>query len=439
MRPLLLIFILSLAFTACRKPQKHDYDRYSLSLNLQSEEEIVVFSWDAVQTDDFVSYELYGSEDSIPDLSSDGSLDAQLIFSSTKREQSMLRDSTGLSFVFKYFKLIARLENSILSSQNVRDNETIFLTKFKNSNALVTLPFPMDKKILFYENFGSSVRASIYDYAKNVFTAEDVDFPSQSANYIKFCIYNNQPALCNLYGRENGINKLMIYDLTNLSVLAAFPHPASVANFSTLFYLKNNHLVYIQSANSYNKLFSWDLNTNTVSTIDSALNGNYSYTFAPFNPKFVIKYQYASRWIYFYDVQANGNPVYTSAVESGANTFNGNITRGEQQFLQPTSFPGELKNRLWKLEESFNLDPNLFYLSESPNENYFAYQNNSFTNDLVISIYKRGQSEKINSLPFFNNFQSRATFLDNENLIFVLSANNFSQTNLFIKKFKLEE
>lgn len=439
MRPYLVIISFCILFFSCRKEPKHNYSQTSLELSMKIDQNLTVFNWTQVNTDDFVNYELYGANEPISEVKSDGSIDAELIFSTQKKSTNFFRDSTGITFGFKHYKLLVRLENSLLASNSVVDNETLFISEISTSSSFATIPIPVQKKVLFLQN-GSQITASLYDYDNGEFIIKNKTLGgSSSFAYYKICEYNNKMALCNLYGNYNGATSLVIYDINSLAVLAAYPHPTINSNptFTSAFFVKNNHLLYRGYESPYYKLVDWNLGNNTFSIIDSASTSTNQYGFASFSPKYIVKYRSNTDSLRLFNVAPDGAVTMGNKLTIPVNTFNGQITGGSKQLLI-SSTTNYFYDTNWQVAESFNTQSgNMFYLSESPNENYYAFQKSTF-GESGIHIFKSGQKENIYFTPFFTNVQTRASFLDNDQFIFILGSISSASQGLLIKKLNLE-
>lgn len=258
--PLFTLLCLSIFSTSCRKKLKSTYNDNKLQLTRVETGGGIVFNWDLVDSDNFLKYELYSSNHPIPAPDEHGLIDAEIIFSTNKRTEAKFFDSIGSTLTDKYFKVLCRLENSLISSKQITNDEIVFIPSEIAPNAgLYTIP--NKDWIVYIQSVSSASVVSVLNYKTAEIIVENKLISSTNNSLLQLGYYNDEVVLYTP-GSGSSNYQLDIYSLPQ--VTNVFSKNINIANpNSAVLTLKNNYIFSRYYDNTQNKYFIENINIHT--------------------------------------------------------------------------------------------------------------------------------------------------------------------------------
>lgn len=438
MRPTILILMCVTILFSCRKEKKHTYNTQSLDLTVtKTVDGNNSFDWTEVNTDDFISYELIGSNSPIPAFSADGSLNAPIIFSSKNRKNSSFKDSTGNTINLKYYRLVARLERSVLTSTDVVDTSISFIPiENISNNNLFLFPIPENENIIVIKSGSSNVSILLIDYNSQEIINE-ISTINSVTNRTHLGYYQNKKVL---YSYTE--SKITIYDIVDLSVIAT--HTINLVNSNNLFglFLKNDYFLCRDYINNSFQYLSINITNGVTDTFDQNSISSSQFIYRPVNPTFFGFVVNSIDTITYYDIDANGKMTFDRSQYYNQNIL-GTHAIPNSDLEQIVTASGVVYDKDLSIIKTFNTSaPNSAgskFWDCSHDSKYYAFAAAQNFNQPILEIFRDWQIEPIKSLAMTNSHLIRSIFIEDKSVVIVTTGSIDGKEGIILNKRKIDE
>ncbi len=293
---LLLIIVCGCAilfFDGCKK-QDTSYTKNSIVLSAVEVDNGIKLTWDKINSNDFIRYEVYRSDSPIPDPTAKEPINSSLLMGSiSNNDTNFFIDSTSIGNSYYKVQVVLKLRNLI---SNDITNQSGFIIPGSFNNAYISKEL---KRIYFRDGQN---RFTVFDYALDSMLLINKVLPSP---YYSFTIANNENNVPVLYAYA-GSNILGEYNCTTLNLMKNHSLPIYTSNFSIA-----KGALYLNLAND--SVVTYDLATDM--RIDGVAGyGNYKSIISSSGNALVTTSFATPGYVTYYSIGIDKKPIYTGQI-----------------------------------------------------------------------------------------------------------------------------